>query len=75
MARTLSLDSPRIRFNWGFHDGAANHAGRSYTDAAEFARKHFDREYARGYLAGFEAAQRGESTESSEPAWKARRAA
>lgn len=70
----LTLDSPRVRFNWGFHDAAAGRcAGRSARDVSG----HFDRAYATGYLAG-QAATCGlgggasvDHPESSGPAWLA----
>lgn len=61
------LNRPRIRFNWGFHDGAGDHAkgtGRSMAD-------HFDRVYAAGYVAGFQARADGLSCTSSQDAWEA----
>lgn len=59
--------NPQTRFNWGFHDGAADVASSRENKWA--ATPHFSNEYRQGYLAGFSAAKRGESTESSEPAW------
>jgi hypothetical protein len=69
MANTKStLDQPRIRFNWGFHDGAEHRRNRVRNVSG-----HFDRIYAEGYRAGVSAAASGENTESSASAWKARR--
>ena len=73
----VTLDSPRVRFNWGFHDATADEiAGRPVRDMSG----HFCRSYAAGYLAGrstmarliTEAVTAGVSAErpqSSEPAW------
>ena len=69
-----TLDSPRVRFNWGFHDATADVcAGRPARDMTS----HFCRPYAAGYLAGTaamvdDAGLPGEGIvrpESSEPAW------
>ena len=68
----LSLDSPRIRFNWGFHDAAADvRYGRAVRDVSH----HSCLAYAAGYVKGVAAAQVGEPTDSSEPAWLAHVAA
>lgn len=58
----------RIRFNWGFHD-AANDAEdrREPRDVST----HFDRAYARGYVAGYRTVLDGGDRFSSEPAWSA----
>lgn len=72
-----TLDSPRVRFSWGFHDATADEiAGRPVRDMSG----HFCPPYAAGYRAGrstmarliAEAATAGVSAErpqSSEPAW------
>ena len=60
--------SPRVRFNWGFHDATADVcAGRPARDMTS----HFCRPYAAGYLAGTAAMvdDAGLPGESSEPAW------
>lgn len=67
--KSTTLDAPRIRFNWGFHDGAAE----SRRNRIRNVSRHFDRIYAEGYQAGVSAAQRGDNTDSSAPAWKNRR--
>lgn len=73
-----TLDSPRVRFNWGFHDATADEiAGRPVRDMLS---GHFCPPYAAGYRVGratmarliTEAATAGVSAErpqSSEPAW------
>ena len=73
----ISLDSPRVRFNWGFHDATADEiAGRPARDMSS----HSCRPYAAGYLAGrttmaglmsaaTAAGTSAERPESSEPAW------
>ena len=73
----ISLDSPRVRFNWGFHDATADEAaGRPARDMSG----HSCRPYAAGYLAGrttmaglmsaaTAAGTSAERPESSEPAW------
>jgi hypothetical protein len=75
--RALSLDDPRIRFNWGFHDGA--HARRdnlkAWGDVEAFSRRHFDRVYGAAYLAGYEAQRAGTYTGNSDAAWQSYRPA
>ena len=73
----ISLASPRVRFNWGFHDATCDVSrGRRVRDVSG----HSCRPYAAGYLAGrttmaglmVAAAAAGTSAErpeSSEPAW------
>ena len=61
---------PRIRFNWGYHDGA--HDVRRRGQIASMAG-HFDKMYAAGYLVGVDDAKRGEYTGDSTRAWLARR--
>lgn len=69
----LTLDSPRVRFNWGFHDATCDISrGRKVRDVAG----HFSRPYAAGYLAGVRAMDgAAERPETSEPAWLAHVAA
>ena len=64
--RTTSFDN-RTRFNWGFHDGAADfNRGRENKWSGN---NHFDTAYKVGYLAGYAAAKFGESVETSDNAW------
>lgn len=63
----------RTRFNWGYHDGAHNfrmgfHVNRN--GICKIDESHFDQVYVAGIRAGWSAARDGESTESSESAWK-----
>lgn len=69
MAKTHTLDSPRFRFNSGYHDGASdvNHRRR-----VKNVRGHFDKVYAQGYEYGVEDARNGVYTENSDEAWKSR---
>ena len=66
---TWSLNSPRVRFNWGFHDATCDISrGRQARDVSG----HFCRPYAAGYLAGVQAMiGRTERPETSGPAWLA----
>lgn len=63
--------SARIRFNWGFHDGA-------YAEEINRARDlsgHFDTVYADGYRRGVDTVRMtGAHPESSEAAWREREA-
>lgn len=62
-----TLNSPRIRFNWGFHAATDDVVrGRTAKDMSD----HFDRSYAAGYLAGqLHMASATERPDSSESAW------
>lgn len=62
-----TLNSPRIRFNWGFHAATDDVVrGRTAKDMSD----HFDRSYAAGYLAGqLHMASATERPDSSGPAW------
>jgi hypothetical protein len=63
------LCAPRIRFNWGFHDGTAEAQLGNVRDMSG----HFDSVYAEGYRAGLAAFRAtGTRPESSEAAWLAR---
>lgn len=64
------LDSPRVRFNWGYHAGASDvlhHRGKKSNPG------HGDRIYAQGYEEGYYDALNGEYRESSEGAWRSRK--
>jgi hypothetical protein len=77
-----SLNSPRIRFNWGYHDAVqcvenkwdetghcfAGNLGKCVTPqhVLEF---HFDQNYAKGWAFGYRDAKAGQQKQSSEPAW------
>lgn len=58
--------TPRIRFNWGFHDGTAEAERGSVRNVSS----HFDKAYAAGYDAGVAAfRETGTRPESSDAAW------
>ncbi len=60
------LDSPRIRFNWGYHDAAMDvREGWKIRDMSA----HFDRNYAAGYVEGVKDAREGAYEGNSERAW------
>lgn len=67
----MGLDNQRIRFNWGYHDGASKESRNPSTDHSALIMHHFDRAYADGYLAGVLAQIRGEYADSSTAAWTA----
>ena len=50
----MGLDNQRIRFNWGYHDGASSQRNgyKTTEEAALFVQHHFDRAYADGFVAG-----------------------
>jgi hypothetical protein len=64
--------TPRIRFNWGFHDGAADQR-RGFVALWNRGAvvHHHDGTYLAGYRAGQDAVKAGLSTESSDAAWAA----
>lgn len=68
--------APRVRFNWGFHDGARdfrdNRPRTLRLDATHDLKnvgKEFDPDYFRGYSKGLEYARAGTYAENSDPAW------
>ena len=74
---TLST-SPRIRFNWGYHDGAGDVANRReikvYGRTSRMTGKPWkpDKIYLQGYEYGVEDARNGVYTGNSDAAWKSR---
>ena len=63
-----ALESPRVRFNWGYHDGALE---ASWGKVRSMSR-HFDKIYAQGYEFGVEDFHEGKDTSNSNDAWKSR---
>lgn len=72
MPKKHPLDDPRIRFNWGYHDGASDVRNNRHK-SDEWFRKHFDKVYLQGYAAGWRDMQNGEYQENSTRAWNERR--
>jgi hypothetical protein len=71
-----SLNTPRIRFNWGYHDGAfAKERGLLGNGHVADMSAHKDRIYAAGVSAGRADVEHGEYRENSDSAWSAYRAA
>ncbi len=75
--RLTSLDAPRIRFNWGYHDAAAEYkAGcpRLVVDRGEQTTRRVSMAagsaYAYGYQAGLRDTRHGEYHGWSEKAWE-----
>jgi hypothetical protein len=71
-----TLDSPRIRFNWGFHDATfeTRHSCRrslvDYGPHDEFhVSRSFNEWYYFGYSAGLAVSKDTQRPETSEPAW------
>ena len=64
---------PRIRFNWGYHDGASDlKNGWTRLDGATVSNieyKHFDKSYSRGYVEGYYDFKEGIYNENSTAAW------
>ena len=50
--KATDLDQNRIRFNWGYHDGALD--VRTGFERKDDLNKHYDQVYVRGYRAGAE---------------------
>ncbi len=82
MAKTKSAKKPafedRVRFNWGFHDGACDAAGplghremhlKGEQNPKRVSRE-FDAAYYEGYLAGVLASKNGEYKGESTGAWE-----
>jgi hypothetical protein len=69
--------SDRIRFNWGYHDAAADsqhgHPRQVVDNGPQSLRvvsSTFDRAYASGYRAGLEDVKSGAYVGNSDSAWK-----
>lgn len=74
--KALAGTEPRIRFNWGYHDGAHDQqrgAPRVYIPGKPQDLTHvsptFDKYYFEGYQAGAQDARRGQYIENSSVAW------
>lgn len=70
----LSLYSPRIRFNWGFHDATADREAKRRNrqhvpQGTLFCLPKADKAYCAGYVSGQSADLSNGRPESSEPAW------
>lgn len=67
----MGLDNQRIRFNWGYHDGASDvrNVYKTTEERQQFAASHFDRAYAEGHAAGDAAQTAGTYTNDSMVAW------
>jgi hypothetical protein len=62
------MSTPRIHFNWGYHDGvAAAKSGRSFH--AIDKNKNIGLAYVAGYKVGFNDYKIGNQTDDSQPAW------
>jgi hypothetical protein len=65
-----TLKSPRVRFNWGYHDGASDYARKR---PRKWLHGHpHDKVYGQGYDYGYEDAMEGTYSESSDAAWASR---
>jgi len=67
MKKNNLLNTPRVRFNWGFWDGRSDAQAKRRAIWNEGGKKHFDSIYEVGYWAGRE---QGSDPQSSEPAWR-----
>ena len=64
------LQSDRIRFNWGYHDGAQDITLFTERQCKEFESRHFDPVYADGHVQGRDDKRTNQYTHNSEKAWK-----
>ena len=72
--KATDLQTNRIRFNWGYHDGASdqfNGRGHRMEErlGAEWTEKHHDPVYVDGYLNGKVDARTGRYFDDSSSAW------
>lgn len=67
---------PRVRFNWGYWDGASGLVLASVrgekVNLDEFASTHFDRAYGEGFAAGLADMRAGSVKATSDDAWARR---
>jgi hypothetical protein len=77
LRNATDLDETRIRFNWGYHDGASDcHDNRNRIDRLNqynITERHFDPAYAEGYRQGWQDEKDGCYRGTSELAWNANR--
>lgn len=67
--KPTDLDQNRVRFNWGYHDGA--HDIRTGFTRSDDLDKHYDQVYVRGYRAGQADMRNAVYFEDSTVAWEA----
>lgn len=67
--KPTDLDQNRIRFNWGYHDGA--HDTRVGFVRRDDLDQHYDQVYVRGYRAGAEDMRQATYFGDSTKAWEA----
>jgi hypothetical protein len=73
MTQPTTHFSDRVRFNWGYHDGALDaRRGKPNRWGTE---SHYDAAYSDGYAAGFARADAGEPAGNSDHAWEGRHGA
>jgi hypothetical protein len=72
MARAISLDSPRVRFNWGYHDGAsdAQHKRPIREPNIKGWPAALNRAYRQGYEAGVRDVREARYSGNSDAAWR-----
>lgn len=73
LRQTNDLDDNRLRFNWGYHDGANDFKAHSeridHADHNTILDTHYDTVYARGYHIGYHIAENGLYDGNSNAAW------
>lgn len=71
--KAVSLDSPRVRFNWGFHDGTHDKSRKRnrthITQGKLFCLPQWDKAYCAGYAAGQACDISAGRPDSSDAAW------
>lgn len=72
--KARELDADRIRFNWGYHDGAREltqpNPVREQRRGRDWQAKHHDPIYVAGWNLGRDAAEAGEYTGNFQAAWE-----
>jgi hypothetical protein len=72
--KATDLDRDRVRFNWGYHDGASEAVSgvfpvRLQRWGADWQNHHHDPTYVAGWQIGYDDAKAGTYTNNSEGAW------
>jgi hypothetical protein len=69
LVNATDLDSDRIRFNWGYHDGAREIDRPNPNRTPGWEARHFDPVYVAGHAAGTADKRNGTYAGNSESAW------
>jgi hypothetical protein len=69
LVNATDLDSDRVRFNWGYHDGSAEYVQPNHLRGHNWLETHFDSVYVNGWKAGDMDQANGCYEGNSEAAW------